>query len=72
MGRGIEFKAASGGAYTGGVVQGHTDVCLPVHIRVTGGDGHYAGSEVYYVVPGAGTCGATTGTGRIALAIASE
>jgi hypothetical protein len=67
-----EFKAAGSGAFTGEIIQGDTDVCLPAHIKVTGGNGRYSGSEAYQTVVGGKCTGTSAGTGGIGLTVAAD
>lgn len=67
-----EFQPAGNGAFTGEIVQGDTDVCLPAHIKVTGANGRYKGSEAYQTVVGGKCTGKSAGDGGIGLTVAAD
>ncbi len=67
-----EFQSAGAGAFTGEIIQGDTDVCLPAHIKVTGADGRYSGSEAYQTVVSGKCTGKSAGNGGIGLTVAAD
>jgi hypothetical protein len=64
----VQFTSSGAHSWTGEVTHGNTDVCLPLHIAVTGDGSHYQGTEAYYTGVW-GDCGSFKADGSIALAV---